>query len=87
VVPEDRQLLVELARVNRCVPEFVLAFIDGKISPDDQLAFASKLVELADAITRHAHERKRVVIDGTPKADLDLRPAAAFATGVGCAFS
>jgi hypothetical protein len=86
VIPEDRQLLVDLARVNRCVPEFVLAFIDGKVSPDEQIAFARRLVELAEVITTHANERKRVVIDGTSKAELELRPAA-FSTGVGCAFS
>ena len=64
MIPQDRQLLAELARVNSQVPGFVLSFIDGKLSPDEQSAFARKLADLAAAILDHADERKRMVIDG-----------------------
>lgn len=73
MIAQDRQLLTELAHVNRRVPEFVLAFLDGKISPDEQLAFAGRFVELAEAIIRNAQERKRMVIDAAPNAELDFR--------------
>lgn len=78
MVPEDRQLLADLARINRQVPEFVLRFIDGKVTPEEQLAFARKLSDAAAAVARHANERRRIVLDAQldlpPNVELELRP-------------
>lgn len=66
VIRPDRELLADLARFNRAVPGFALAYVNGEVTPFDELAFAEQLAQLADAIRQHAEDRRRLVIDGGP---------------------
>lgn len=64
MIRRDRELLAELARFNRQVPAFVLAYLDGQVSPQEQLAYAERLTVLAEVVRLHAVERQRLVVDG-----------------------
>lgn len=52
----DRELLHELSRVNRTSGDFAVAVMENTISRDEQIAFAYRLVELAERIRDRAQQ-------------------------------
>ena len=45
-------------------PGFALEFMAGDLSVEEELAYAHRLVDVAQAIMIHANARKRLVING-----------------------
>ena len=77
---EERELLVALKRVCNQAPGFALEFMAGELSVEDELAYAHRLVDVAQAIMNHANGRKRLVINGQATA-LTLESAVAADRG------
>jgi len=63
---EDRELLADLMRVGQHAPQFALEFMAGDLSVEAEIAYAHRLVDVAEAIMRHARARRHLMIDGAP---------------------
>jgi len=59
VVTDERGILDDLRRVSLQVPLFSLEFATGALSIDAEVAFAHRLIDVADGILLHTHARKR----------------------------
>jgi hypothetical protein len=64
VLPDERELLASLKRVCNQAPDFALEFMAGGLSIDAEIAYAHRLVDVAEGILRHATARRQFVIDG-----------------------
>ena len=65
MIREDRDLLVELSRITGGMQPFAMAFLEGRLSQEDQLSFGQKLAHLGETITAHARQRDRLVVEGS----------------------
>lgn len=61
---EDRELLADLKRVCNSASTFALEFMAGELSVEAEIAYAHRLVDVAELIMNHANARKRLVING-----------------------
>ena len=61
---EERKLLLDLKRICEQVPNFALEFMGGDMPPEAEVAFAHKLVGVAEQLMHHARAKERVVLDG-----------------------
>jgi hypothetical protein len=64
VIREDRELLVELARLNGDMASFALRIMDGSVSVAEQQHYAQRLIAVGERLQRRADELREVVIDG-----------------------
>lgn len=62
---EDEELLRSLSRISKDSGVFALGVLENSISPDDQIAFGCRLVDLAEAIRKRALRTPGLVIDGS----------------------
>jgi hypothetical protein len=64
MTPDECELLCDLKRVCNHAPEFALEFMAGNLPVAAEIAYAHRLVDVAEALLRHASGRERIVIDG-----------------------
>lgn len=64
MIREDRELLAELASLNKQLVTFACGVMDGQLTPDEQLAVACRLVDLAEAIQARAQRENAGVVEG-----------------------
>lgn len=64
MTPDERELLCDLKRVCNHAAEFALKFMAGNLPIDAEIAYAHRLVDVAEALLRHASGRERLVIEG-----------------------
>jgi hypothetical protein len=64
VIREDRELLAELARLNRAMASLALRIMDGSTSAGEQRDYAERLIAAGERLRCRADETNHPVIDG-----------------------
>jgi hypothetical protein len=64
VIREDRELLVELARLNGDMASLALRIMDGSASVAEQQHYAQRLIAVGERLQRRADGLRGVVIEG-----------------------
>ncbi|MGH3870697.1 MAG: hypothetical protein ACRDSR_04140 [Pseudonocardiaceae bacterium] len=64
MIREDRELLVELARLNRDMASLGLRITEGSASAIEQQRYAQRLIAAGERLRRRADEMNHPVIDG-----------------------
>jgi hypothetical protein len=64
VIREDRELLVELARLNGDMASLALRIMDGSASVAEQQHYAQRLIAVGERLQRRADGIREVVIEG-----------------------
>jgi hypothetical protein len=64
MIREDRELLTELARLNRELAPLAMRMMDGSASPSEQLDYGRRLVAAGMWLQRRANETTKTIIDG-----------------------
>jgi len=64
VIREDRELLAELARLNRAMPSFALRLMDGSADAPEQLRYAQQLIAAGKRLQRRAEGVIETTIEG-----------------------
>ncbi|HET9258336.1 MAG TPA: hypothetical protein VFO16_24495 [Pseudonocardiaceae bacterium] len=64
MIREDRELLAELARLNRAMASFALRLMEGSASGEEQRHYAHRLIAVGERLRRRADEMPGAVIDG-----------------------
>ena len=61
---EDRELLAELARLNKGMAPLCMCIMDGSASAAEQQDYAQRLIAAGERLRKRADEISRSVIDG-----------------------
>jgi hypothetical protein len=64
VIREDRELLAELARLNRAMASLALCIMDGSVTAGEQRDYAQRLIAAGERLRARADEMNYPVIDG-----------------------
>ena len=64
MIREDRELLAELARLNREITPLAMRMMDGRASATEQQNYAQRLIAAGARLQRRATESAGVVIEG-----------------------
>jgi hypothetical protein len=64
MIREDRELLTELARLNRDMAPLALRMMEGSASAAEQQYYARRLTDAGERLRRRAEEMSRVVVAG-----------------------
>lgn len=64
MIREDRELLTELARLNREMAPLAIRIMDDSASTAEQAHYAQRLIAAGDRLQRRANERAGVVVEG-----------------------
>ena len=74
MIREDRELLAELARLNRAMAPFAMRVMEGTASVAEQQDYARHLITAGEWLQRRAQAMQGAVIDGEvlPNASLAL---------------
>jgi hypothetical protein len=64
VIREDRELLVQLARLGRDMVPLAMRIMEGSASASEQQDYARRLIAAGERLRQRAGEPVRVVIDG-----------------------
>ncbi len=70
MIREDRELLAELARLNRQLVVFAWGVMDTRLSAAEHHQVASWLVDLAEAIRARAQRQDAGVVEGEVVEDI-----------------
>jgi len=73
MIREDRELLAELARLNRELAPLALRMMDGSASSGEQQNYAQRLIAAGQRLWRRAQEGVPIVIEGESAGPLALR--------------
>ena len=74
MIREDRELLAELARLNKQLVTFAWGVMEARLSAAEHYAVASWLVDLAEAIQARARRQESGVVEGEVVEDGDETP-------------
>lgn len=64
MIREDRELLTELARINREMAPLALRIMDGSASAAEQQTYAQRLLAVGERLGRRAAAAAAVMVDG-----------------------
>jgi hypothetical protein len=64
VIRDDRELLAELARLNREMTSLAMRIIDGNASTAEQQNYAQRLIAAGERLWRRADGMNAAVIEG-----------------------
>ncbi len=64
MIREDRELLAELARINREMASLALRIVDGSASAAEQQSYAQRLIAAGERLGRRAEGTVAMVVDG-----------------------
>jgi hypothetical protein len=73
VIRADRELLTELARLNREMAPLALRMMEGSASIAEQHSYAERLIATGERLKRRAEGTTGAVIEGDVLADGPLR--------------
>lgn len=73
VIREDRELLAELAQLNREMAPLALRMMDGSASSGEQQNYAQRLIAVGQRLWRRAQRSAPIVIEGESAGPLALR--------------
>lgn len=65
MIRKDRELLVELARVNTDVVPLAMRIMEENATAAEQYEFAERLIVLGQRLHRRGDEAHQIVIEGT----------------------
>jgi hypothetical protein len=69
MIREDRELLAELARLNRDMTPLAMHMMDGSASGAEQHDYAQRLIAAGERLWRRANETAGMVVEGEVLAD------------------
>lgn len=72
MIREDRELLTELARINRELAPLALRMMEGSTSIAEQQDYAERLIAVGERLRRRAEGMTRAVIEGEVLANRSL---------------
>lgn len=72
MIQEDRELLAELARLNRDMTPLCMCIMDGSASAAEQQGYAQRLIAAGERLQRRANEMSHPVIEREVFADVSL---------------
>ena len=72
VIREDRELLTELARLNREMAPLAMRMMEGSASIAEQQNYAKRLIAIGERLKCRAEEAKRTIIEGEVLVDRPL---------------
>lgn len=64
MIREDRELLAQLARLDRDMAPFAMRVMDGSASAAEQSYYAQRLIAAGERLQRRVNETAGVVIEG-----------------------
>ncbi|MGH3535972.1 MAG: hypothetical protein ACRDQG_14865 [Pseudonocardiaceae bacterium] len=64
MIREDRELLAELARINREMASLALRIVDGSANAAEQQTYAQRLIAAGERLCRRAVGTAASVVDG-----------------------
>lgn len=64
MIREDRELLAELARLNKAMAPLAMRIMEGSATPDEQHDYALRLIAAGERLQRRANGMNLAVIDG-----------------------
>lgn len=64
MIREDRELLAELARLNRAMVPFAMRIMEGTASTDEQHDYALRLIAAGEWLQRRVDAMHGAVVDG-----------------------
>ncbi len=64
MIREDRELLAELARLNRAMAPLAMCIMEGTASADEQRNYALRLIAAGEWLQRRADDNGGTVIEG-----------------------
>ncbi|MGH3824118.1 MAG: hypothetical protein ACRDRA_15000 [Pseudonocardiaceae bacterium] len=64
MIREDRELLAELARLNRAMAALAMRMMEGSASAAEQHDYAQRLIAAGQRMRKRADETEAVVIEG-----------------------
>lgn len=64
MIREDRELLAELARLNRAMAPLAMCIMEGTATAAEQLDYARRLVAAGERLQRRADATSGAVVDG-----------------------
>ncbi|MGH3766175.1 MAG: hypothetical protein ACRDS0_29590 [Pseudonocardiaceae bacterium] len=64
MIREDRELLAELARINREMASLALRIVDGTASAAEQQTYAQRLIAAGEQLGQRADGTAAMVVDG-----------------------
>ncbi len=69
MIREDRELLAELARLNRDMASLAMRIMDSSASAAEQVHYAQRLIVAGERLRRRANEMTGMVVEGEVLAD------------------
>lgn len=75
MIRDDRELVVELARLNGDIVSFALRIMDGSASVAEQLHYTQRLIAVGERLWRRADGMTGAVVDGEVVAGPAALPA------------
>lgn len=76
MIREDRELLTELARLNREMAPLAMRIMDGSASDAEQREYAQRLISAGERLRQRVDETAGVVVEGEVLANGPLTPPA-----------
>ncbi|MGH3696551.1 MAG: hypothetical protein ACRDRX_21595 [Pseudonocardiaceae bacterium] len=64
MIREDRELLAELARLNRAMAPLAMSIMEGTASAAEQRSYALRLIAAGERLQRRADGTSGAVVDG-----------------------
>lgn len=72
MIREDRELLVELARLNKDMASVAMRIMDGTGSAAEQAHYAQRLIAVGERLHRRANNSPELVVEGDVVADRSI---------------
>lgn len=64
MIQEDRELLTEVARLNKAMAPLAVCIMEGTVTAADQHDYARRLIAAGKRLQRRADETSGAVVDG-----------------------
>lgn len=69
MIREDRELLAEMARLNRAMASLAMRIMDGTASATEQQDYAQRLIGAGERLRRRTDGINHLIVDGEAHAD------------------
>ncbi len=64
MIPEDRELLAELARLSTAMTPMAIRIMDGNVRVVEQVHYAQRLIAAGERLRQRAEGNSRPIIEG-----------------------
>ncbi|MGH3874166.1 MAG: hypothetical protein ACRDSR_22140 [Pseudonocardiaceae bacterium] len=72
MIRQDRELLTELARLNRAMASLAMRIMDGSAGAAEQHSYAQRLIVAGEQLRRRADEMSHPVVEGEALTEVSL---------------